>query len=159
MGPSNLIKYTPLAEDTAYTSGQGCIHHLGGAAQHNGHLHLVYVVYADAGRIVGAGKAGEEFCQFGNFQRFFGDDVLLAKGDDFLADVYHIAFTKIRRYILAHQFCEIFAGLDKVGVNGASVILFSFTVRSRGFSGFVMDISSMERIKNHLSVHSHLTPQ
>ena len=125
LGPGDLIKHAPLAEDPAHTGSQSSVHHLGSAAQHDGHLHLVHVVYADAGGIVGAGKLGQEFGQLGNFQRLLGDDVLLAEGHDLFADINHVVLFDIGLHILAHQVRKVLAGLDKVGVDGAAVILFA----------------------------------
>ena len=123
LGTGNLVKDAPLSKQPAHAGSQGRVKHLGLAAQHNGHLHLVHVVNANAGGVVGAGKAGEKFGQAGDLQALLGNDVPLAQGDNLLADVDAVPLLKIGQNILAQQPRQVVAYLDQLGVNGAAVIL------------------------------------
>ena len=58
-----------------------------------------------------------------NLERnFAGDDVPLAQGDNFLADVHAVALLKIGGDILLYQLGEVVPHLDEPGVDGAAVI-------------------------------------
>ena len=63
LGAGDFVKHAALAKDAAHAGGQSGVQHLGLAAQHNGHLHLVDVVHANAGGVVGAGKAERNFAR------------------------------------------------------------------------------------------------
>ena len=133
LGAGDLIKHAPLAENPAHAGGQGGVEHLGLAAQHNGHLHLVHVVHTDPGGVVGAGEPGQEFGHAGELYALFGDDVPLAQRDNLFADIHHVPLFKIGLDILGHQVREVFPNFDLMGVDGAAVILPPIHLHKQGF--------------------------
>ena len=132
LGAGDFVKHAALAKDAAHAGGQSGVQHLGLAAQHNGNLHLVDVVHANAGGVVGAGKAGKELCQAGNFYGLLRDDVLLAQGDNLLADVDAVPLLKIGQHVLAHQLRQVFPHPEEMGVNGTAVILLAVHREKQG---------------------------
>ena len=118
----DLIEHAALAEESGHPRGDGGEDHLGLAAEQNGHLHLVHVVDANPGGIVGAGKPGEEFRRAGQLHALLGDDVPLAQRDNLLADVHAVPLLEIGQDVLLHQLGEVVPHLDEPGVDGAAVV-------------------------------------